>query len=112
MTPAPARRVRVAGGGELVSEAIAYNHKFIVRGHVLSADFRILELRGSDAILGVNWFKLHNPVTFDFIERTLTIGHEGQTYTFKSFGTKKQSGDLSNGMFQVNRGTSQWIHPI
>jgi hypothetical protein len=49
---------------------------------VLSADFRILALRGSDAILAVNWFKLHNPVTFDFIERTLTIGHEGQTYTF------------------------------
>jgi hypothetical protein len=82
MTPAPARRVRVAGGGELVSEAIAYNHKFIIQGQVLYADFRIHELRGSDAILGVNWFKLHNPVTFDFIERTLTIGHEGQTYTF------------------------------
>jgi hypothetical protein len=31
MTPAPARRVRVAGGGELVSEAIAYNHKFIIQ---------------------------------------------------------------------------------
>jgi hypothetical protein len=37
---------------------------------------------GSDAILGVNWFKLHNPVTFDFLGRSITIGLNGQTHTF------------------------------
>jgi hypothetical protein len=31
----------------------------------------------------VNWFKLHNPVTFDFVDRSLIIGHEGTTYTFQ-----------------------------
>jgi hypothetical protein len=54
----------------------------MVQGTTFSADFRILELNGSDAILGVNWFKIHNPVTFDFIERTLTVGSGANAYTF------------------------------
>jgi hypothetical protein len=82
LTHAAPRRVKVARGGILVSNAIAYNHKFMVQGTTFYADFRILELKGSDAILGVNWFKIHNPVTFDFIERTLTVGSGANTYTF------------------------------
>lgn len=82
VSPLPARRVRVAGGGILLSEAISYNHQFSIQGKTFTADFRILELGGSDVVLGVNWFKLHNPVTFDFIERTLTIETAGQTHTF------------------------------
>jgi hypothetical protein len=82
LSPIPARRVRVAGGGILISDAIAYNHQFCIQGKVFTADFRILELGGSDVVLGVNWFKLHNPVTFDFIGRTLTIEEGGQPHTF------------------------------
>jgi hypothetical protein len=81
-SPMPSRRAKVAGGGILISDAIAYNHQFIIQGKQFSADFHILELGGSDAILGVNWFKLHNPVTFDFIERTLSIEIARQTHTF------------------------------
>jgi hypothetical protein len=45
-------------------------------------DFRILELQGSDVILGVNWFKTYNPVTFDFVARSLTIGINDSLHTF------------------------------
>jgi hypothetical protein len=31
----------------------------------------------------VNWFKLYNPVTFDFIARTVTISIEATNYTFR-----------------------------
>jgi hypothetical protein len=51
------RTVKVAGGGLLSSDAIAYNCTFSVQGHKFTANFRILELQGSDIILGVNWFK-------------------------------------------------------
>jgi hypothetical protein len=61
MTPAATRKVTVAGGGELLSQAMAYNFQFFIHGKPFSADFRILELNGSYVILGVNWFKLHNP---------------------------------------------------
>jgi hypothetical protein len=83
MTPAKQRTVKVAGGGLLSSAAIAYNCTFTVQGQAFTTDFRILELQGSDVILGVNWFKKYNPVTFDFIERSLTVGIEGVLHTFK-----------------------------
>jgi hypothetical protein len=66
----------------LISDAIAYNHQFCIQGKFFTADFRILELGGSDVVLGVNWFKLHNPRTFDFIGRTLIIEEGGKPHTF------------------------------
>jgi hypothetical protein len=41
-----------------------------------------LDLPRVDIILGVNWFRKHNPVTFDFVERTLTMGVAGTPHTF------------------------------
>jgi hypothetical protein len=79
---ASARTVTVAGGGTLISDAIAPKCNFTIAGQKFQADFRILNLQGSDVILGVNWFKLHNPVTFDFVGRKLTLGQNGNTHTF------------------------------
>jgi hypothetical protein len=42
-----------------------------------------LELQGDDIILGVNWFSKHNPVTFDFLGRQLTISVQGTPVTFQ-----------------------------
>nr|XP_051191082.1 uncharacterized protein LOC127304433 [Lolium perenne] len=70
LTKVKHRSVKVAGGGTLSSTGMAYNCPFSIQGHKFTTNFRILELQGSDIILGVNWFKEHNPVTFDF------IGHE------------------------------------
>jgi hypothetical protein len=57
LTQTKHRSVKVAGGGVLTSQAIAYNCPFRIDGHKFTADFRILELQCSDIILGVNWFK-------------------------------------------------------
>jgi hypothetical protein len=80
--PAPRRTVTVAGGGILTSDAVALNQPFRINNTLFHADFRILKLQGADIILGVNWFKLHNPVTFDFIGRTLTLDNKGIQQTF------------------------------
>jgi hypothetical protein len=80
--PAPSCTVTVAGGGTLISEYVARNYKFSIEGKPFQADFRVLQLQGSDIILGVNWFKEHNPVTFDFVERTLSLSVDGNTYSF------------------------------
>jgi hypothetical protein len=62
---------------------MAYKCSFAIQGHKFTVDFRILELQGSDVILGVNWFKLYNLVTFDFINRSLTMGIHGTIHTFQ-----------------------------
>ncbi|KAK1693984.1 hypothetical protein QYE76_010681 [Lolium multiflorum] len=83
LTKVKHRSVKVAGGGTLSSTAMAYNCPFSIQGHKFTTNFRILELQGSDIILGVNWFKEHNPVTFDFIGRQLTLGVHGQLLVLK-----------------------------
>jgi hypothetical protein len=75
--------VKVACGGILTSTATAYNCQFSIQGHKFTTNFKILELQGSDIILGVNWFKQHNPITFDFLKRQLTIGVQGKILTLK-----------------------------
>jgi hypothetical protein len=73
ITPTTQRIVKVAGGGVLQSDAVAYNCPFAIQGKKFCTNFRILELQGADIILGVNWFSKHNPVTFEFLGRQLTI---------------------------------------
>jgi hypothetical protein len=75
--------VTVAGGGTLISAAMAYNCKFSIQGHAFISDFRILPLHGSDIIFGVHWFKQNSPVTFDFLARELTLGIQGKLHTFQ-----------------------------
>jgi hypothetical protein len=82
MIQAPPRQVTVAGGGQLTSTAIANNCTFYIKGHKFTTDFRVLKLQGADVPLGVNWFKNYNPVTFDFIGRSLTFSIEGTPHTF------------------------------
>jgi hypothetical protein len=72
----------VAGGGELISDEITHNCSFTIESKKFTAEFRILNLSGSDIILRANWFTLHNPVTFDFLGRTLTIEVDGEVVTF------------------------------
>jgi hypothetical protein len=59
MEAVQARKVTVASGGTLISEAIARNCTFFIDNQPFTTDFRILQLQGSDIILGVNWFKLY-----------------------------------------------------
>jgi hypothetical protein len=82
LTNSPPRTVTVASGGTLSSTAVAYNCSFSIHGIKFQGDFRILELQGADVILGVNWFKLYNPVTFDFINRTMSLEINGSLKTF------------------------------
>jgi hypothetical protein len=83
METVQARKVTIAGGGTLILEAVARNCTFLINNQPFTADFRILQLQGSDVIVGVNWFKLYNPVTFDFLARTVTISNGTSVHTFR-----------------------------
>ena len=61
---------------------MAYTCAFTIQGVQFQAGSHILQLQGADTILGVNWFKEHNPVTFDFLARTITLKDKGNTHTF------------------------------
>ena len=76
------RKVKVAGGGELISDSVVALCNFKIQGKGFTTHFRILQLQGTDIILGVNWMRRYNPVEFDFIGRQITIHHNNTPYTF------------------------------
>lgn len=78
----PARMVRVAGGGRLISDAIFPQCSYSIQNKKFSSDFKILPLKGYDIVLGVPCLKKYNPTTIDWIERKLTITDQGLSYTF------------------------------
>jgi hypothetical protein len=111
LTPCKQQLVTGAGGGTLSSDAIAYDCKFSIQGHQFTTNFRILHLQGSDVILGVNWFKQHNPVTFGFLARQLTIGIGDKLLTMSDHLFPKQklliSSDQCNKL--LSKGASVYI---
>lgn len=52
--------------------------KYSIQGHTYATDLRLYPLGGSDIILGVDWLKLMNPVTFDFKQYKIRINKEGR----------------------------------
>jgi hypothetical protein len=111
LTPSKQQLVTVAGGGTLASDVVAYDCKFSIQGHQFNTNFHILQLQGSDLILGVNWFKEHNPVTVDILARQLTIGIGDKLLTLSDHLFPKQklliSSDKCNKL--LSKGSSGYI---
>ena len=78
MCKATSRKVSVAGGGTLVIDSVIPQCPFSINKVKFDSDFRILDLKGYDVVLGVSWLKQYNPTTFDWIQRTLTITKESK----------------------------------
>lgn len=50
----------------------------MIQGHTFTTDLMMFSLGGSEMILGVDWLKQHNPVTFDFQKVNITINKNQQ----------------------------------
>jgi hypothetical protein len=74
---APARDVKVAGGGALVSDSIAHDCEFSINKHNFAETFRVLNLPDHEIILGCDWLGHHSPFTMDFQKFALTIQKDG-----------------------------------
>ncbi|KAE8701941.1 hypothetical protein F3Y22_tig00110503pilonHSYRG00217 [Hibiscus syriacus] len=49
-----------------------------MQGHSFIHDFRLLQLGGSDMVLGVDWMKMFSPILMDFNNMTLSFVHKGE----------------------------------
>lgn len=58
--------VFVADGTKMISSAICKGFKWEMQGVVFQADMRILELKGCDMVLGIQWLATLGPVKWDF----------------------------------------------
>ena len=58
-----------------------------MQGHFFVHDLRVLQMGGSDMVLGVDWMKKYSPLIFDFNEMTLSFTKEGKQIKLKGGST-------------------------
>jgi hypothetical protein len=51
------RQVKVAGGGYLNSSVVINSTSYMIQDEVFHSDFKLLQLKGYDVILGCDWIK-------------------------------------------------------
>lgn len=66
-------KVTVANGETLWTPALTKACDYSIQGHKFSSDFRILELKGYDIVLGCDWIYDYSPVGLDLKKREFTI---------------------------------------
>ncbi|XP_039019648.1 uncharacterized protein LOC120151187 [Hibiscus syriacus] len=74
-TPYPLA-ITVANGQQLYSTARCNKVGWQMQGHSFVHDFRLLQMGGSDMVLGVDWMKLFSPILMDFNKMTLSFVHQ------------------------------------
>lgn len=75
-------KVMVANGDILWTEFTAIHCPYTVQGAQLHSDFRILNLKGYDIILGTVWIYHHSPMVLDGKKMEITVTTDNGTKTF------------------------------
>lgn len=66
-------KVQVANGGTLWTQFMCKSCSYSIQGNDFTSDFRIMQLKGYDIILGTDWLKKYSPVEMNFILMTMKI---------------------------------------
>ncbi|KAL4342588.1 hypothetical protein GQ457_08G027580 [Hibiscus cannabinus] len=74
----PPLAITIANGEKLYSNAKSKLLGWKMQGHNFKHDFRVLEMRGSDMVLGVDWMRRFSPIVMDFREMTLSFQKDGK----------------------------------
>jgi Retroviral aspartyl protease len=61
--------VMMATGIKVVTNSKCLNFKFSLQGHEFWADMRILDIKGYDMILGLDWLAQYRPMQVDWLEK-------------------------------------------
>lgn len=83
LIPSKKLRVTVANGGYLWTEFSCVDCQYDIQGVTFASDFRILQVKGYDLILGADWIYQHSPVELDYKKMTLQVtASQGNTAKF------------------------------
>lgn len=114
-------QVTAANGLRMNSTSACLSCKYDIQGHHFSSDFRLLEVKGYDIILGTDWIYEHSPVGLNLKTREFSVTKNGkEIITFSEqpwptgkmiIGTKKLCQLLKNKTVEIamilNKGNPQ-----
>jgi hypothetical protein len=81
LIPATPKKIAIAGGGHLLSDAMIPDTLYFVQGHQFESTFHVLPLQTYDVILGIDWMYQFSPITLDLPLRLLTVCKDGKKIT-------------------------------
>jgi hypothetical protein len=85
------QNIKVAGGGQLLSNSVITDCHFSIAKHQFIEDFNVLHLPNNSVILGSDWLKKHSPVAFDFHRKVFTLHKFGRyPVTFPTCSAQQQ----------------------
>lgn len=76
------KKVTVAGGWELQTDAIVDNMTYVIQGSFFKDSFKLMKLGVYDLILGADWIYTYSSICLDLQQRYLTTTKEGTTVMF------------------------------
>lgn len=83
ITPVSKLQIVAADGQVMLSDTACEACAYTVQNHAFQSDFRLLEVKGYDVILGADWIFQHSPIDLNLKTRELSITKNGsQLITF------------------------------
>jgi hypothetical protein len=84
---APPIPVKVANGQYMYTTKIVPALTWWSHGATFTTPMRVLDLGGYDAILGIDWLKLHSPMNTDWEKKILSFPYQGKQVTLHGVPT-------------------------
>ncbi|XP_015688048.1 uncharacterized protein LOC107303452 [Oryza brachyantha] len=85
MVPSAAKKVTIAGGGELLSDLQVPETNYTIQQEKFCNKFNLIPLKGYDVILGADWIYQHSPIELDLKQRSLSITKCGKMMVIQDF---------------------------
>lgn len=96
-------QVKVAGGGLLQCDKMVQNFQWLIQTHTFTADLRVVDLGGYDAVLGVDWLAPFGDTVCNWQAQTMRFQYNGETVylegiqdTTQCVATEASAEQLSN----------------
>ncbi|CAA0822266.1 Unknown protein, partial [Striga hermonthica] len=78
LNPVKPLKVKVANGQKLISHLQATDLSWDMQGQEVTHSLRVLQIEGSDIILGGDWLRTCTPIELDYNTMTVTINLKGK----------------------------------
>ncbi|XP_061344653.1 uncharacterized protein LOC133290572 [Gastrolobium bilobum] len=70
-------KVQVGNGDTLICSVVCQNISLVIQSHPFNVDLFVLELKGADIVLGVQWLSTLGPILTDYKALTMSFDFQG-----------------------------------
>lgn len=103
--------VTVADGTKVIADSCCKEVQLEIQGNKFANDLRLFPLSNSDVILGVDWLRHHNPITFDYKQLLVKFQRDGKWISLQGDAKEGQlhtiTGKKLSKLFRSSKGIAE-----